>query len=252
MKLNLILSGGAARGAFHLGVLHFIEHHNIHIHAYSGSSIGSIIACAHASGINAKEQLAIFDSPQIKKAIKFNYFKNGLFKIDPNNKLFKQLLPVEKLEDLSKKVFINAYDMKMKKMHYFEKGDVHTLCMASCALIPLFKPINYNTMKLIDGGLIDNIPITPFKKSNEPTLSIDLLPRREKENKSHFNPFKSIKRRVFKRHIDNANISRKHSDFYLTSQQLLHFKMYTFNGLQECFKLGVKEAENFFRYHLNE
>ena len=46
MNLALALGGGAARGAFHLGVLHFCEENNIEIVAYSGSSIGSIIACS--------------------------------------------------------------------------------------------------------------------------------------------------------------------------------------------------------------
>lgn len=76
MKTNLALAlgGGAARGAFHLGVLHFLEKNQIDIKAYSGSSIGSIISASHASGISAKEQLKIFASNDLKKAIKFNYF----------------------------------------------------------------------------------------------------------------------------------------------------------------------------------
>ena len=66
-NLALVLSGGAARGAFHLGVLSFFEQHNIEIKAYSGSSIGAIISASHASGISAKEQLRIFSSKDIRQ-----------------------------------------------------------------------------------------------------------------------------------------------------------------------------------------
>lgn len=247
MQLNITLSGGAARGAFHLGVLDFLEKEKVTINAYSGTSIGSIIACAHASGIRAQEQLKIFKSNDIKKALKFNYFKNGLLKIDKNHKILQEILPINKLEDIPKKVFINAYDTKKKKMHYFDEGDTHTLCIASSALIPLFKPMKYKNMSLIDGGLIDNIPITPLKSFDEKILSIDLLPKKQRSNKSHFNPIKVIKRRIFARCIHNANISREQSDFYLTSQALLHFKMFTFHGFDECFKLGQHEAQHFFK-----
>ena len=63
-NIALALGGGAARGAFHLGVLDFCEQNCIQIQAYSGSSIGAIISASHASGISAKEQLKIFNSKE--------------------------------------------------------------------------------------------------------------------------------------------------------------------------------------------
>lgn len=251
MRLNLVLSGGASRGAFHLGALHYFEQNNIKINAYSGSSIGSIIAVSHASGLSAKAQLDIFTSKQIKQALKFNYFKKGLIRIDKEHKILDELLPIKKLEALPTKVFVNAYDTKKKQMHYFDTGDSHLLCMASSALVPLFKPIAYENMNLIDGGLIDNIPIRPFENYKEPILCIDLLPRKELAFKRRFNPFKQIKRKIFKRHIDNANFSRQHTDMYLSTQQLLHFPMFTFKGLEQMFDLGYHEAQHFFEQDLN-
>jgi len=247
MSLALVLSGGAARGAFHLGILHFIEENNIQIDAYSGSSIGSIISASHASGVNAKEQLKIFSSKEVKKVLKFNYFKNGLIKIDANHPILNDLLPISRLEDIPKKVFINAYDIKQKKLHYFDKGDTHTLCIASSALIPLFKPISYEKKYLIDGGLIDNLPIRPFLDTNHQICSIDLMPRKQHTVKKRvFNPIKMAKRKLFSHWIDNVNYSIKHSDYYITNQKILNFKMFTFKELNECFNLGYKEAQKHF------
>lgn len=249
-KLALILSGGAARGAYHLGMLQYLEEQKIKIDAYSGSSIGAIISVAHASGISAKEQLKIFSSKDIKKVLKFNYFKNGLIKIDTNHKLLNELLPIKKLEDLETKVYVNAYDIKKKQLHYFDRGDTHTLCMASSALIPIFKPISYENMYLIDGGLIDNIPIRPFleQKSAYKTVSIDVMPKRiyPLQKKRNINPIKLLKKRVFARRIDNANYSIKHTDHYITNQNIRNFKMFTFNELNDCFNYGYKEAQKHF------
>ncbi len=250
MNISLCLSGGAARGAFHLGFLSFCEEQNINIEIYSGSSIGAIIAVSHASGVSAKEQLAIFKSKEIKKALKFNYFKNGLIKIDHKHNLLKNILPIDRLEDVPKPVYVNAYDIKHKQLHYFNQGDALTLCMASSALIPIFKPIAYEQMLLIDGGLIDNIPITPLLEYPYDIYSVDLLPRLEKRNKKSFNPIKLLKKRIFRTLHKNINHSIANTHEYITNIHLRHFKMFTFNELDECYKLGYKEAVKHFQHKI--
>jgi len=245
MNLALVLGGGAARGAFHLGVLHFCEEHNIKIQAYSGSSIGSIISCSHASGVSAKEQLKIFSSKDIRQALKFNYFRNGLLKIDTSNKIIKELLPIEKIEDIPKPIFINAYDVKEKKLHYFNCGDTITLCMASSAIIPLLKPVKYKDMYLIDGGLFDNIPIKPFENKNYDIFAVDLFPK-SKQNKKRANPLKTIKRKLFKQLHDNHKHSIENTHHYLGSPHIRAYSLFTFSEINECFNLGLKEAKNYF------
>lgn len=248
MKFGLVLSGGAARGAFQLGVLHFMEENNIQIDSYSGSSIGAIIATSHASGINAKEQLKIFSSSELKKVLKFNYFKKGLIKIDMNHHILNDLLPIKNFEEIPKKVFVNAYDTKRKELHYFDKGDTHQLCLASSALVPLFKPISYKGMNLIDGGLIDNLPVRPLLDGEHEIYSVDVIPRRQSQNKRRgFNPIKMAKRKIFSHWIDNAKYSVAHSDYYITNQKILSFKMFTFKELNECFNFGYKEAQKHFK-----
>lgn len=247
MNLALVLSGGAARGAFHLGVLAYLEDKGIEISAYSGSSIGAIISCSHASGIEARKMLEIFKSDEIKKTLKFNYFKKGLIRIDKEHPMLNTILPVKRLEDLQKKVTINAYDTNSKKILYFDKGDSHTLCLASSALIPIFKPIHYEGHNLIDGGLFDNLPIKPLENKDYKIHTIDLMPRGINEGKKRgFNPLKPLKKKLFKTRFDNGNYSIKHSHVYITNQKLRHINMFTFKGLQESFDLGYKEAPKYF------
>ena len=245
-NLGLALGGGAARGAFHLGVLHFCEEKKIDIKAYSGSSIGSIISASHASGIPAKEQLKIFGSKDVRQALKFNYFRNGLLKIDSSNKIIKELLPIEKLEDIPKPVYVNAYDIKEKKLHYFNTGDTVTLCMASSALVPLFKPVKYKGMHLIDGGLFDNVPIKPLLEKNYHIFSVDLFPKSSKQNIKKLNPIKTIHKKLFKQLYENHAHSIAHTHEYLGSPHIRGFSLFTFKELEECFNLGFKEAQNHF------
>lgn len=245
-KFAIALGGGAARGAFHLGVLHFMEENHICIDAYSGSSIGAIIAASHASGIKAKEQLRIFSSKDIKSLLKFNYFKNGLIRIERNQKILDSLLPIHKLEDIPKKIYITAYDLKRRKLHYFEKGNTHTLCMASSALIPLFKPISYNNMYLIDGGLFDSVPIKPFDKNIYDVLSIDLFPKSKQLGRKKKNPLKILKKKIFTQLHENHIFTIENTNQYLSTLEIRDYSMFTFKELEDCFKLGYKEAKKHF------
>uniref|UniRef100_UPI0040479894 patatin-like phospholipase family protein n=1 Tax=Aliarcobacter sp. TaxID=2321116 RepID=UPI0040479894 len=245
-KLALALGGGAARGAFHLGVLDFCEEHKIEIQAYSGSSIGAIVSASHASGVSAKEQLKIFSSKDLRQTLKFNYFRNGLLKIDTSNKIIKELLPIEKLEDIPKPIWVNAYDLKKKELHYFNNGDTITLCMASSALIPLFKPVSYEGMYLIDGGLFDNIPISPLLDKGYDIYSIDLFAKNNQLKVKRNNPIKNIKKSLFKQLHENHKHSLENTNYYLGSSHIRSYSLFSFKEIDECFKLGFKEAQNHF------
>ncbi len=245
-NLALALGGGVARGAFHLGFLDFCETHNINIKAYSGSSIGAIISASHASGVKAKEQLKIFSSKEIKQTLKFNFFKNGLLKIDSTHKLIGELLPIKNIEDIPKPLWISAYDLKKKELHYFNSGDTLTLCIASSALVPVFKPISYNGMYLIDGGLFDNIPIKPLENRGYDIYAIDLFAKSNEHKTKKFNPIKSIKKSLFKQLHSNHKYSLENTNYYLGSPHIKNFSLFTFHELEECFKLGIKEAQNHF------
>lgn len=249
-NLAMALGGGAARGAFHLGVLNFCEENKIEIKAYSGSSIGAIISVSHASGVSAKEQLKIFSSKEAKQAVKFNYFKNGLLKIDDKSKIIKELLPIENLEDISKPVYVSAYDTKKRELHYFDKGNSLILCMGSSALIPLFKPISYNGMYLIDGGLFDNVPIKPLENKGYEIYAIDLFAKERKhkieEKKKKINPISLIKKSIFKQLHSNYKYSLENTHHYLGTHHINNFSLFTFNEMEECFNLGFKEAQKHF------
>ncbi|QKF83406.1 patatin-like phospholipase family protein [Halarcobacter ebronensis] len=246
-KLALALGGGAAKGAFHLGVLDFFEESKITIDAYSGSSIGAIIAASHASGVKAKEQLQIFSSKDIKKLLKFNYFRNGLIRIAENQKILDDLLPIKRLEDIPKEIYLTAYDLRKKELHYFTEGDTQKLCMASSALIPLFRPISYKDMYLIDGGLFDSVPIKPFDKNSYEIIAIDLFPKKIKDEKiRRVTLFKSLQRKLFVQLHENHNFTILNTNQYLTSLEIWDYSMFTFKELEECFKLGYKEAKRHF------
>ncbi len=247
MSLALVLGGGAARGAYHLGFLHFCDENHIKIEAFSGASIGAIIGASYASGVSAKEQFRILSSKEARKNLKFNYFRNGLIRIDTNNKITDELLPIKKLEDIPKPVWVDAYDIKEKKLHYFNSGDTIPLCLGSSALRVLFPPIKYKNMSLIDGGYFDNLPLKPLENQGYKILTIDLFAKKKFTKTGMLNKvYSKIKKSFLTQLYENRRYTLEHTDYYLGSEYIIDYYLFTFHQMQDCFDLGYKEAKEFF------
>lgn len=246
MKKALVLSGGAARGAFHLGVLAFFDDNDIKFDAFSGSSIGSLIASSYLSGVTPREQLEIFKSEEFKKNIKINPILSSFFKFDLSGDVTKKLVTIKRLEEFSKPLYLNTYNFKTKKLTYHHKGDTYRICQASCALPIFFPSVKIDSLKHVDGGIVDNLPITPFLDKNYTIVSIDLFPKRKKViHKKSINPVKIIKRKIFKKWIENQDFAIEHSDIYITNEKLREYSLFSFKKLDELFEIGYQEASNY-------
>ena len=246
MKLALVLSGGAARGAFHLGALACFDDENIKFDAFSGSSIGALIASSYLSGVKPREQLEIYKSNEFRKNIKINPYLNSFFKFNLKSEIANRLIKFDKIEELNKPLFICTFNFLNKQINYLNEGDSFKLCEASCALPILFPSVKIGSRKHIDGGLVDNLPIKPLLNQDYKIVSIDLLPRQKKKNlKKTFNLIKIVKRKIFKTWHKNMDFSIANSDIYITSLELRKFSMFSFKDLDELFDLGYKEASKY-------
>ncbi|KIM06880.1 MAG: patatin [Sulfurovum sp. FS06-10] len=242
MKISLVLSGGAARGAFHLGVLQALIEHNIEIHAISGSSIGAIIATSFAAGVSPKQQLQLFKSKAFKKTLKFNGFQKGLLKIDQKKEILKELIPLENLEDATIKLHITTIDLESGEIIRFTKGKAISLCIASSAIVPLFKPITYQNYKLVDGGIMDNLPLTPLKQYGLPIVAVNLHPMEKIEIKKSL--WSIIKRTILLVWYASVQNQIKECNYYITNKTLSTYSIFSFKKLDELFELGYQTACN--------
>lgn len=239
MKISLALSGGAARGAFHLGVLQAIDELGIEVEAISGSSIGAIIGASYASGVKPKEQLKIFQDKAFKKAFEFNYFQNSLFSINTKKEILQKLIPVSYLEETQIKMFITTMDLLSGEIIRFEKGDIRTLCVASSALVPMFHPISYKKYELVDGGVLDNLPIFPLLEYPYPLIAVDLHPLQKKYKNSFMG---ILKRTLFLMWRSNVAQNLFHVDLYISDEKLSSFSLFSFKKLQKLFDLGYERG----------
>ncbi len=170
--IALALSGGGVRGAGHIGAIRAITEAGYRVCALSGCSFGALVAVAYAAGCDMERLTA-----SIPQSLSFRHARpglghGGLLSIDILKGLLKPLHLPERLEDLPIPVTINATDLNSGSAIYFNKGPLEMLVAASCCLPGLMTPVLYEGMVLVDGGVVDVLPIAPLKDSGLPIWAI--------------------------------------------------------------------------------
>jgi len=241
-EISLALSGGAARGAYHLGVLQFLDEQGIKVKAISATSIGSIIGASYASGVSPKEQLEIFKSKEFKDVFSMNLFKGSLLKIDYKLNIIQKLIPTKEITNLSIPLHVTAVDIQSGESVDLNSGDTAQICLASSALVPIFAPVKVNGRKLIDGGVIDHMPVESLKQYPYKILGVDLHPLYPQEVNNTL--YSNIKRTLFIGAYQTNTVSQNLCDIYISSANLKDYSLFSFKQLDELFKMGYMDARN--------
>ncbi len=158
-KVSLVLSGGGARGYTHIGVIKEIKKH-FEIVSISGTSMGAVIGSLEACGKleNYEKWVMSLDFLDIFK------FLRSPFKLD-GSKIFNKIRALSggnfKIEKLPVKFTAVATDLTKKKEVWFQKGDLWTAVQASSAIPGVFEPVVINGHTLVDGGVLNLMPIAP-------------------------------------------------------------------------------------------
>jgi NTE family protein len=192
-RVGLVLGGGGARGAAHIGVLEELERLHIPVDCVAGTSMGALVAGAWAAGLDAatlrtevgkadwndlfqdnpgyndityrSKRLAkrylpgseagvtaggLVTPPGVVSGQKIKLFFNQLVRSDAGDRLIEQLaLPVS----------IIATDIGTGARVVFRDGSLTLAMRASMSVPGLMAPLEYDGRKLVDGGLVDNVPI---------------------------------------------------------------------------------------------
>ncbi len=158
MKIGLALSGGAARGIAHVGVLKYLEENKIQPHCLAGTSAGSIVGALYCSGKTVNELSEIASSLSWKNMLHFSFPKMGLIDSSRLLDVIKEYIGDITFEKLELPLAINAVDLLSGKQVVMDKGPVAEAVQASCAIPGIFSPVKYNQYLLVDGGLLNNLP----------------------------------------------------------------------------------------------
>ncbi|OGS34914.1 MAG: hypothetical protein A2474_00570 [Elusimicrobia bacterium RIFOXYC2_FULL_34_12] len=165
-KIAVVLGGGGARGFSHIGVLKALQENNIPIDIIVGTSAGALIGGLYASGMD------ITKIEELGKDVGWNEISDlSMFRmltlitaesLLSNNKLEKYLakhIGKKRFDELEIPFACIACDIKTGERIIFKDGEAGFAMMVSATIPGVFKPVEYRHRLLIDGGIVDNLPV---------------------------------------------------------------------------------------------
>lgn len=163
VSLGLALGGGATRGVAHIGVLKALEEQNINLNYLTGTSIGAIIAALYAFGRTPEEIRDISIKLKLFDYSNFTLSKYGLLSNEEMGSSMRKFIGDVNLEDATTPLAIIAADISSGEKIVFKEGNVADAVTASTCVPGIFKPYTLGQRMLVDGGIVENIPISPLK-----------------------------------------------------------------------------------------
>lgn len=160
-RIGLALSGGAARGIAHVGVLRALEENDIPIDAIAGASAGALIGGCYATGLSIERLEEMANTFRWRHTSRLAFSWLGLQSNAHMEKFLGKHLPVTRFEDLKIPFAAMVTDVQKGETIVFrDTGDLPFAIRASCCVPALYAPVRDSEGRfLIDGGILKNLPI---------------------------------------------------------------------------------------------
>lgn len=156
--IGLALGGGFSRGFAHLGVLQVLEENKIPVSCIAGTSVGSILGAAYASGAPLKRIIETCRNIRFRDIARWRVSRLGLASNRRLGDLIETVFESRHFEDLRIPMVIVATDLANGEAVLFTQGSLAEAIRASCAFPGLFEPVRIGTRCLADGGLVAQVP----------------------------------------------------------------------------------------------
>ena len=173
-NVSLVLSGGGARGIAHIGVIEELEKQGFNIKSISGTSMGSLVGAVYAVGKmkEYKDWMYTLHKLEVFNLIDFSFSSQGLIKGDRVFKKMKEFIPDMNIEELDIHYAATAADIINNKEVVFTKGSIYDAVRASVAIPTVFTPVVTENSILVDGGIMNNVPISHVKRTKNDILIV--------------------------------------------------------------------------------
>jgi len=244
-KIALVLGGGAARGFAHVGVIRVLEQEKIPIDMIVGTSVGSLIGAIYASDLNSFElewtAFTLERDSILDYAFLSTFTGMGPVKGDKLEEFVKSKIPTANIEDLKLPFAAVATDLNRGRLVVLDHGPVAKAVRASSAIPGIFTPVDHQGKLLVDGGVIDNIPIDVARaKGADLVIAVDIG-----ENVTNFNITNLIDvvlQSVTIMSNESVQYKKKAADVLITPA-VGNVAMLDFTQKKQCMQAGIAAAQ---------
>jgi NTE family protein len=184
--VSLVLGSGGARGMAHIGVIRCLEDQGYTISNIAGASIGSLVGGFYAAGQLDKLQswVCALDRKDVLGLLDLSFTGGGIFKGDKLMEALRALVKDQTIEHLAIDFTAVAVDLDRQKEVWFRDGSLFDAIRASIAIPSIFKPHHYRNMLLVDGGVLNPVPVSAtMQHITDLTVAVNLNSRRSQFSK---------------------------------------------------------------------
>ena len=177
LTVSLVLGSGGARGYAHIGVIEELEASGFAIRSIAGSSMGALIGGVYAAG-----KLGVY-SEWVRPLQRFDVLRlldwtvsgGGFIKGDRIIGVLRDLIGDTNIEDLPIPYTAVAVDLDVQREVWFSHGPLFDAIRASIAIPTIFRPYHYEGRLLVDGGLLNPLPVSPtLRDMTDCTIAVDI------------------------------------------------------------------------------
>ena len=167
-NVALALSSGGARGLAHIGAIEELEAQGYNITSIAGCSMGALVGGVYAAGkLNEfREWMKTIDRKKMLGLIDFSLSLNHIVKGTRIIEAIMEFVPDVNIEDLPIPYCALATDLKAGREVLFRKGSLFKAIRASISLPSFYEPVQRDDMILIDGGIINPLPLNRVKRQS--------------------------------------------------------------------------------------
>ena len=176
-KIGLALGSGSARGWAHIGVIEALTEAGVEIDCVAGTSIGAVVGAVFASGNldSLKEVVLQFDWKQILGFLDVVFPKSGLIDGKKVTDFLRHHMQEKAIGDLATPFCAVSTNLADGQEVVISKGDLIEAVRASISLPGIFTPVKKDGMVLIDGGLVDPVPVSVVRAMGaDYVIAVDL------------------------------------------------------------------------------
>jgi NTE family protein len=175
--VSLVLGSGGARGMAHIGVIKWLEENGYEIRSIVGCSSGAVVGGIYAAGKfdEFETWMRTIKRLDVINLLDIAWSRSGFVKGDKIIGALTEIVGNHTIEELPIKFTAVAVDMKSEKEVWINSGDLFSAIRASISIPLFFTPYLYNDALLIDGGVLNPVPIVPtFGDTTDVTIAVNL------------------------------------------------------------------------------
>lgn len=175
-SVSLVLGSGGARGNAHIGVIRWLEEHGYEIRSVAGTSVGALVGGVYAAGKldEFEDWVRALDERDILRLLDLSWDLNGLVKGDRIMDALGDFVGDRNIEDLPIAYTAVAANLDTEKEVWIRDGLLFDAIRCSISLPLFFKPRIRNGKTLVDGGILNPVPIAPTF-ADETDLSVAVM-----------------------------------------------------------------------------